>query len=355
MTTQSSPSAPSFDIEWPTWVLMAVIWAAWLGLVVHWAELPRWLGTPLMVVLLAWYTSFQHELIHGHPTRNATLNRCLGLPPLAIWYPFDVYRVDHLQHHQDAHLTEPGLDTESNYITPAQAAGMGRAALWIYTSQRTALGRMFLGPALVIVSLATQVLRRLYAGDRTVLRIWALHLACVAALLLALERWTAISAWQYCFGMAYPALGLAMLRSLYEHRPGILPAHRTVINQAGWFWRLLYLNNNYHAVHHAHPTLPWYRLPAAYAQDQRGYHQRNQGFVLPGYGWLLRQHAWRPIDSPVLSPQHLPASTAPFGAQVAALGQTAAHTSQPHAPQVHTPPPQVAAAPTRQTSTPERS
>jgi fatty acid desaturase len=101
--------------------------------------------------------------------------------------------------------------------------------------------------------------------------------------------------------MAYPALGLAMLRSLYEHRPGELPAHRTVINEASLPWRLLYLNNNYHVVHHAYPDVPWYKIPALYAADREGYRTRNAGFVVPGYGWLIHHFAWRPVDSAVLS------------------------------------------------------
>jgi fatty acid desaturase len=255
----------------------------------------------MMVVLLSWYMSFQHELTHGHPTTNNTINRLLGLTPLAIWYPFDTYKVDHLKHHEDAYLTVPGVDTESNYITPEQAAGMGRLALWLYASQRTFLGRLVIGPAIVIVSLMTKTFRRVASGDFAALNVWAIHLPLVALLLWALEERTAISAWTYCFGMAYPALGVAMLRSLYEHRPGPSPAHRTVINHAGLFWRLLYLNNNYHAVHHAYPEMPWYRIPAAYAADREGYQARNGGFVVPGYLWLIRNFTWKLIDSPVLS------------------------------------------------------
>lgn len=254
-----------------------------------------------MVVVLAWYLSFQHELTHGHPTRSATINRLIGLPPLAIWYPFDTYKIDHLKHHEDAHLTVPGVDTESNYITAEMAAGMGPVALWLYRTQRTVLGRLLIGPAIVIVSLLSKAVRQMASGQWQELKVWAVHLPLVALLLWCLETFTSVSAWTYCFGMAYPALGLVMLRSLYEHRPGALPSHRTVINEAGLFWRLLFLNNNYHAVHHAYPELPWYRIPAAYAADREGYRVRNGGFVVAGYGWLIRSFAWTPVDSPVLT------------------------------------------------------
>jgi fatty acid desaturase len=277
-----------------------VVWASWLLLLRSYGSLPPWVATPLLVVLLAWYMSFQHELTHGHPTRNETLNRLIGLPPLAVWYPFDTYKVDHLKHHDDAHLTEPGVDTESNYITPQQAASMGAVALWLYKSQRTVLGRLLIGPAIVNVSLWTRLLRSLRQGDTTELKVWAVHLPLVALLLWALEHFTAVTAWHYCLGIAYPALGLAMLRSLYEHRPGALPAHRTVINEAAAPWRLLYLNNNYHVVHHAYPEAPWYRLPGLYAAERAHWQAGNGGFVLPGYLHLIRHFAFSPIDNPVL-------------------------------------------------------
>ena len=289
------------DIEWPTWFIWALIWVAWVLLVSTYGSIPSWISTPLLVVLVAWYMSFQHELTHGHPTRNETLNRLIGLPPLAIWYPFDTYKADHLKHHDDAHLTEPGVDTESNYVTPQQAASLSATALWLYKSQRTVLGRLLIGPAIVVVSLGTRIARALMAGQWGILKIWAVHLPLVALLLWLLERYTRISAWHYCFGIAYPALGLAMLRSLYEHRPGELPAHRTVINEASAPWRLLYLNNNYHVVHHAYPQVPWYRIPALYTADRAAWQATNGGFVLPGYLYLIRNFAWRTVDNPVLT------------------------------------------------------
>jgi fatty acid desaturase len=132
------------------------------------------------------------------------------------------------------------------------------------------------------------------------LKVWAVHLPLVALLLWGLDRYTAMPRWHYCLGIAYPALGLAMLRSLYEHRPGVLPAHRTVINEAAAPWRLLYLNNNYHVVHHAYPEVPWYRIPALYAAERAAWQAGNGGFVLPGYGHLIRNFSFKTVDSPVL-------------------------------------------------------
>lgn len=63
------------------------------------------------------YMSLQHELIHGHPTRFARLNALFGTLPLAVWYPYGLYRDSHLAHHRHDSLTIPVDDPESYYFT----------------------------------------------------------------------------------------------------------------------------------------------------------------------------------------------------------------------------------------------
>lgn len=70
------------------------------------------------------------------------------------------------------------------------------------------------------------------------------------------------------------------------------------MNQAGLFWRLLYLNNNYHAVHHAVPGLAWYRIPVFWRAHREQLLATNGQFHLQGYGSLFWRHLFRPIDSP---------------------------------------------------------
>lgn len=301
MTTELKQVTTQADaFEWPTWLLWLTIWAGWLALVLNFEHLPLWFSTPLLVVLCAWYMSFQHELTHGHPTRSAAINRLLGLAPLAVWYPYDTYKVNHLKHHDDARLTEPGVDPESNYVPRAEAQHLSGLGRWLKTSQRTVLGRVVVGPALVILDLIKVTVRGIFQGDFSMPKVWAVHLPILLLLLWGLERYTAVSALYYCCVVGYFAVGLAMVRSLYEHRPDTLPAHRTVINEAALFWRLLYLNNNYHVVHHNFPGIPWYRIPAMYRADAAGYQARNNGFVVPGYFSLLRKNLWTPVDSAVL-------------------------------------------------------
>ena len=286
-------------IEWQTWLLILAIYGSWLGLVVAYPVLPGWLATGLLIVVTSWFMSLQHELLHGHPTRSKGINRMLGLMPLSAWYPYDVYRDSHLAHHRDELLTTPGIDPECNYVEPAHFARMSPLRRGLRWATRTVAGRLLLGPALTIPEVWADIVTGPRQRGMVSVRTWGVHLLLLVMVLWWVQRQAGITPLHYLFGIAYPALGLAMLRSFYEHRPAAVPAHRIVINEAALPWRMLYLNNNYHAVHHDHPALPWYRIPAAYRADREGYLRRNGNFLLPGYGHVLRRHAFRPVDSPV--------------------------------------------------------
>lgn len=287
--------------EWPTWLLIVAVYGCWL-LAVLAATRPGLMNAVPLVVAACWFMSLQHELLHGHPTRSRAVNRLLGLMPLAVWYPYDLFCEAHLAHHRDERLTQPGLDPESNYISGADYESLAPWLRPLWVAQRSVIGRVLLGPAMVIVPIWLDIVRKPWRGDFTQTRMWVQHLLLLALLLWVLERHAGIGPLQYLLAVGYPALGLAMLRSFYEHRPATRPSHRVVVNEAGWFWRLLYLNNNYHAVHHETPGLAWYRIRARYQADRQGVLERNGGFLVDGYSSLVRRHAFRSIDSPVHPP-----------------------------------------------------
>ena len=285
--------------EWPTWCLIVAVYGVWwLSAAAAGRHGAVW-GTVPLVFATCWFMSLQHELLHGHPTRHAGINRLFGLAPLAVWFPYDLYRSAHLAHHRDETLTHPGVDPESNYLP---AADYERLPAWcrpLAVAQRTVVGRLLLGPAMVIVPAVVDALRRPGRLDRRHVVCWLEHLTLLALLLWGLDHWAGIAPWRYLSTVAYPALGLSMLRSFYEHRPADLPAHRIAINEAGWFWRLLFLNNNYHAVHHDAPGLPWYLVRRRYLADRQGLLERNGHFLLDGYWSLLARYAVTPVDAPV--------------------------------------------------------
>lgn len=288
-----------YEVEWPTWCLILVVYGSWLAAILTADAIGPALANAALAVACCWYMSLQHELLHGHPTRKAWLNRLMGLAPLAVWTPYDLYRQSHLSHHRDALLTEPDVDPESNYVrteTYQRLSVIGRALRWLH---RTLLGRMLFGPLLVIVPMWWDIVRLPLRGDMRHTRMWAEHLSLLVIMLWLIEHFAGIEPLRYLLLIAYPATSLALVRSFYEHRPAVLPAHRTVINDAGWAWRLLYLNNNYHAVHHAEPGLPWYHIRARWLAERQACLEGNGAFLVPGYGHLLRRHLLRPVDSPV--------------------------------------------------------
>ncbi len=299
METTVHPSRAARGTEWPTWLLIVCIYGLWSGLLLGYNKLPVWLSNPALVLVTAWFMSLQHELLHGHPTRHAGFNRLLGLLPLSAWYPYDIYRDSHLLHHRDALLTLPEIDPESNYVKSDTYARMNAASRALRWSMRTLAGRWVLGPALTIALVWIDIVKGPKERGLPAVKTWAVHLALLAAVLWWVHQVAGISPFHYLLGIAYPALGLAMIRSFFEHRPAQDPAHRIVINEAGLFWRLLFLNNNLHAVHHRHPGLPWYRIPEDYRKHGEDYRRSNGGFVLKGYGPLLRAHAFKPVDSVV--------------------------------------------------------
>ncbi|MBU3738153.1 MAG: fatty acid desaturase [Rhodoferax sp.] len=294
-----APKSRRDRLEWPTWMLVLAIHGAWWGLVLCYSRMPVWLAHGLLIIVIAWYMSLQHELLHGHPTRWSGFNRLLGLLPLAVWYPYDVYRDSHLAHHRDEWLTVPGVDPESNYVTADAYRAMPPWRQALQRALRTVAGRLVVGPLLAVAGTWTEGLALLRRDPSAWSRAWGQHLLLLVVLLVLLQQVAGISPAHYLLGMAYPALALAMLRSVYEHRPAEAVPHRIVINEASWPWRLLFLNNNYHLVHHDQPGLPWYRIPAVYRAQRAEWLARCGGFHLQGYGSLVRQHGLRPIDSPV--------------------------------------------------------
>ncbi len=305
MAPPSIPSSPAatgpaaVPPEWPTWLLVPVVYATWAAAVLGFHRLGPVPGTIALTLATCWFTSLQHELIHGHPSRNRLVNRLLGTLPLGVWYPFELYRRSHLAHHRDEVLTEPNLDPESNYIADADYRRAPAWIRWMWRAQRTVCGRLLLGPLMVIVPTWLDIVRLPLRGARAHCVDWAVHLLLLAGLLWLLDRHAGIGPVRYMLTVGYPALGLAMLRSFYEHRPADNAAHRVVVNEAGLFWRLLYLNNNYHAVHHERPGLPWFRLRRHYLAHRDDVLERNGGFVLPGYLALALRHGFTAVDSPV--------------------------------------------------------
>ncbi|CNK60095.1 fatty acid desaturase [Yersinia proxima] len=269
-------------LELPTWVLIGVIYTGWFACVIYWQQLGTVLGSILLILFTAWYTSLQHELIHGHPTRWRRVNQLLGTLPLAVWYPYGLYRDSHIQHHKDEDLTHPEKDPESYYYTAKQWQNFPQLFKGIVRISNTFSGRLILGPALDIIATNRSAIRAFITGDRPAIAMWLVHFGLLGLLFYWMAGY-GISAIFYILVISYPALSLTKVRSFFEHRAAENSAARSTLNEAAWPWRLLFLNLNYHLVHHDLPALPWYGLRRIYLESWVQYQHRSEQFVVNGY------------------------------------------------------------------------
>lgn len=281
--------------ELPTWLLIAVVYGGWFLTLAYWQLLGRFAATLLLIWFTTWYLSLQHELIHGHPTRSARVNHLLGLMPLAVWYPYALYRDLHLAHHNNDELTVPERDPETYYFSARTWHGFAGWQKRVIRWRNTFAGRLLLAPLLDIARTLFSLIKAFSNRQWPQIRMWVIH----GVLLGALFTWIAqqgFPVWYYVVAVSYPALAVTKIRSFLEHRAADDPLARSVINETSLAWRLLFLNLNYHSVHHDLPGVPWYGLRKIYLLYRQDYQLRNHGFVVKGYGEWVRQFLIRPLD-----------------------------------------------------------
>ena len=293
--------AALFAIEWPTVALAGLIYGGWLFVTFFHSSIPLPLRLGAGAWLIAWHGSLQHETIHGHPTPWPRLNAALGTWPLALWLPYALYRRSHLQHHATEDLTLPGADPESRY-RPHRAPPRRAFGTWFEYVHATLLGRLLIGPALVVGALTVDEGRALAAGLPGRARLWAAHLLLATIILGWVVGVCRMSVAEYVLVFVYPGTALTLLRSFAEHRASPDPAKRIAVVERAPVLGLLFLNNNLHALHHQSPALPWYRLPATYRRVRTRVLEASGGLVYAGYGEIVRRYLLRPHDT-LIHPQ----------------------------------------------------
>jgi len=281
-------------VEWPTLALLIACYGVWIVGTTWAAGLWLPLGVGLTGVAIALHSSLSHEVLHGHPFRQRRANEALVFPCLCLFIPYGRFRDTHLAHHRDEHLTDPYDDPESNYLDPAAWVRMPRWARAVLRVNNTLAGRMLLGPLVSQVAFLRADWQAVRAGDRGVLRAWLWHIPAVVVVL----AWVAhapMPLWAY-LPSAWLGLALVKVRTFLEHRAHERARGRTVIVEDRGPLAFLFLNNNLHVVHHMHPEVPWYRLPALYAARRAHYLRRNEGYVYASYAQVFRDHLWRAKD-----------------------------------------------------------
>lgn len=292
-----SPSitAPiSSRIEWPTLVVIAGWITATASVIGFHRSIPWWAGIPALGVLGALQFSLQHEVIHGHPTPWRRVNIALVGLPLSLWCPYPAYRDSHLAHH-DSDLTVPGVDPESYHVSAAAwaAAGPVRRSLW--RANRTLLGRLVIGPWLVVEATVREAVRSLTTSAGR--RLWGTHVPIATAVTIAVVGIAGLPWWEFVIGSVWGATATTMLRSFAEHR--YVDGSRSAVVATRGPMALVFLNNNLHHTHHARPDVAWYRLPQLHRE------LGADDIARAGAGWyssyldVARRHLVRPFETPV--------------------------------------------------------
>jgi fatty acid desaturase len=293
-TLAESAAPPRAQVEWPTLGLLTLCYATWIFGTTAATDLWLPLGILLTALAIALHSSLCHEALHGHPFRSRHLNETLIFPCLCLVIPYARFRDTHLAHHREEFLTDPYDDPEANYLDPAVWARLPRAVRIVLRLNNTLAGRMLIGPLVAQVMFLRTDWQAIRAGDLAVRKAWLWHIPAVALVLVWL--WFApMPVWAYLLAV-WIGLAVLKIRTFLEHRAHERASGRTVVIEDRGPLAWLFLNNNLHVVHHMHPEVPWYQLPALYAARRDHYLRRNDGYVYRSYAEIFRSHFWRAKD-----------------------------------------------------------
>lgn len=286
--------------EAPTLALLLGVYAAFAALTYFSQLLPAALTVIGLGVVITLHSSLQHEVLHGHPFKRAWLSDLTVFPALGLFVPYQRFKDTHLAHHHDPNLTDPYDDPESNFLDRIVWDSFPRSLRALASFNNTLLGRMVVGPLISLAVFYAGDLRHLLNGNRRVWRAYTEHGLGVALVLVWLLLVCDMSLWHYVFS-AYLGMSLLKIRTFLEHQAHERAAARSVIIEDRGPLALLFLNNNYHAVHHAHPKVVWHKLPTLFDGRRDQFLRRNGGYTYRSYADVFRQFFLRAKD-PVAHP-----------------------------------------------------
>ena len=286
--------------EWPTLVLVAMCYTVFFGAAMWVNPINMPIASILMVLAVVLQSSLTHEMLHGHPFKSKIANAAMVFPAIGIFVPYLRFKDTHLAHHINEHLTDPYDDPETNYLDPAVWPTLSRSMQITLRINNTLLGRMILGPIISQSVFMMEDARAIIKGNRRVALGWALHIPAVLCVWVVLAGLSDVSMWQW-IGVAYLGMGILKIRTFLEHRAHQDVSGRTVIVEDRGALAFLFLNNNYHALHHAQPCIPWFDLPRIYAQRKAQVLRDNDGYHFANYRQIFAKYLLRAKD-PVVHP-----------------------------------------------------
>ncbi len=292
---------PSRAYEWPTLILLLATYILW-GCITYYTSI---LGPLLTIVCLApiitLHSSLQHETLHIIEPKSKLLGQALVFPAIGLFVPYIRFRDTHLAHHKNELLTDPYDDPESYYLTKEVWQTLPRWLQLILTFNNTLIGRVTIGPLVGQIAFMYQDAKEILKGNNNILTAWLLHFISVAFILFGLTVFTSVAMTTYIMA-CYCGLSILKIRTYLEHRAHENTSDRSVIIEDKGILALLFLNNNYHAAHHAHPQVPWYNLPAFFNENRGKFLTRNKGYFYPNYKTILTRYMFKakePVAHPI--------------------------------------------------------
>lgn len=287
--------------EWRTLGLISACYGLWFVLVFLPTGLPVWLLVLLLIPLITLHSSLQHECMHGHPFRRQRLNDTLMGLPIGILVPYSRFKATHLRHHLNENIADPYDDPESWYLDRPVWQRKPVPVKRLFLLNNTLAGRMTLGPAIGYVGFLNSEAQRARNGEPRIIADWATHAAAIILLLIVIHGYAHVPLAAYLLA-CYAGMGLLMVRTFLEHQAHERAGSRSVIIEDRGIFALLFLNNNLHSVHHAYPSLAWYRLPAFFHENRERFLKMNGGYRYDSYGAIFRRFALRrkePVEYPL--------------------------------------------------------
>ena len=288
------------QVEWPTLAMLVVCYVGFGCITIFGGSLPALIVIPLLAAVIALHSSLQHEVLHGHPFRNRSLSEATVFPAIGLFVPYLRFRETHLDHHRDPNLTDPYDDPESNYLDPKVWDTLSPLSRAVLVANNYLIGRILLGPAIGTAIFYYRDWTAWRSGTPGLGRAYLHHAVGVTLVLLWLVTMSTVAWWVYG-AAAYFGLSLIKIRSFLEHQAHESVCGRTVIIEDKGLLSVLFLNNNLHLVHHAHPQIPWYDLPTIFEARREAYLARNYGYSYTNYRAIFARYLFQAKD-PVRHP-----------------------------------------------------
>ncbi len=273
---------------WPTVLLGVVVFFAYIlvPLLVAGEQLPLWLGTLLMAVLTYMAYTVLHDAAHGSISGSNQslrwLNECMGyLAGFMMMIPMTAHRHEHLSHHRNTNDPEADPDyvvadlLRSPWYPLYAIAGIIVSQYRYYFSQRWGKG-----PRSQDVKFCLELVAII--GFRVLFMVQGYWLEGAVLFLVGGLGGVFITMYLFAYLVHHPhqTMGRYVDTSTFDV-PGSMGGIVT------WLW----LFQNYHAIHHLFPRVPFYHYRKLFYQIEPVMLANGAPIYRPGKSALFDQVA----------------------------------------------------------------